>query len=92
LFAVPLQAIDWAVARGIADRTQARLSLDRLVISDAESTAESGSMLVLIPKPDSVELRLYRGTVLVERVDIDSSHLCEVLERLVSEFNKTSNS
>ena len=64
LFAVTVQAIDWAVTQGAADRTHARLSLDRLVISDAEPRAEGGSMLVLIPKPDSVELRLYRGDAL----------------------------
>lgn len=91
LFAVPVQAIDWAVAQGIADRTHARLSLDRLVISDAEPRTEGGSMLVLIPKPDRVELRLYRDAGLAERVEIDSSHLCEQLERLVSEFRGASN-
>lgn len=91
LFAIPVQAIDWAVAQGIADRTHARLSLDRLVISDAEPRAEGGSMLVLIPKPDSVELRLYRGAGLAETVVIDRSHLCEQLDRLVSQFHGVKN-
>lgn len=91
LFAIAVQAIDWAVVRGIADRTHARLSLDRLVISDAEPRAEGGSMLVLIPKPDSVELRLYRGVGLAERIEIDRSHLWEQLDRLVSQFHGTNN-
>lgn len=91
LFAVPVQAIDWAVAQGIADRTRARLSLDHLVISDAEPRSEGGSMLVLIPKPDSVELRLYRGAGLAETVEIDRSQLCEQLDRLVSQFRGASN-
>ena len=86
LFAIPVQAIDWAVAHGIAERTHARLSLDRLVNSDTEPRAEGGSMLVLIPKPDSVELRLYRDAGLVEKVEIDRSDLYEQLERLVSQF------
>ena len=91
LFAVTAQAIDWAVTQGIADRTHACLSLDRLVISDAEPRAEGGSMLVLIPKPDSVELRLYRGAALTERVEIDPSQLREQLDRLVSQFRGASN-
>lgn len=91
VFAVAVQAIDWALMQGIAERTHASLSLDRLVISDAEPQAESGSMLVLIPKPDSVELRLYRDAGLVERVEIDNSHLCEQLQRLVSQFRGASN-
>ena len=86
LFAIPVQAIDWAVAHDIVERTHACLSLDRLVISDAESRAEGGSMLVLIPKPDTVELRLYRDASLVERVETAHSNLCEQLERLVSQF------
>jgi hypothetical protein len=91
LFAIPVQAIDWAMSRDIADRTHARLSLDRLVISDSESRAEGGSMLVLIPKPDSVELRLYRGTGHAETVEIDRSHLVEHLGRLISQFSGVSN-
>jgi hypothetical protein len=87
LFAIPVQAIDWAVDRGIADRTHAHLSLDRLVISDAEPRVEGGSMLVLIPKPNAVELRLYRGAGLAERVEIDASRLCEQLVRLLSQFH-----
>jgi len=90
LFAIPVQAIDWAVAHGISERTHARLSLDRLVISDAELRAEGGSMLVLIPKPDTVELRLYRDSGLVEKVESDRSHLCEQLARLVSQFRGAS--
>jgi hypothetical protein len=92
LFAAPIKAIDWAVAQGIADRTHARLSLDRLVISDTEPRTEGGSMLVLIPKRESVELRLYRDAGLAESVETDSAHLCDQLERLVSEFRGTSNS
>lgn len=91
LFAIPLQAIDWAMTQDIAERTHARLSLDRLVISDAEPRAEGGSMLVLTPKPDSVELRLYRDASLAETVEIDRSHLHEQLERLISQFRGVSN-
>jgi len=91
LFAVAVQAIDWAITQGIAERTHASLSLDRLVISDAEPRAESGGMLVVVPKPDTVELRLYRGAGLVEQVEIDRSHLCEQLDRLVSQFRRASN-
>jgi hypothetical protein len=91
LFAIAVQTIDWAVAQGIADRTYASLSLDRLVISDAEPRTEGASMLVLIPKPNSMELRLYRDAGLAERVEIDHSHLCEQLARLVSQFYRASN-
>jgi hypothetical protein len=91
LFAIPLQAIDWAVAQGIAERTHAHLALDRLVISDTEPRAEGGSMLVLIPKPDLVELRVYRDASLAETVEIDRSHLYEQLERLISQFRGVSN-
>lgn len=48
-------------------------------------------MLVLIPKPDSVELRLYRDAALTEKVEIDRSQLCEQLERLMAEFRGASN-
>jgi hypothetical protein len=91
LFALPVQAIDWALAQGVAERTHAHLALDRLVISDAEPRTEGGSMLVLIPKPDAVELRLYCGTGLAERIEIDPSHLCEQLKRLMSQFRRVSN-
>lgn len=84
LFAIPVQAIDWALDHGIAERAHASLSLDRLVISDAAPGAEGSSMLVLIPKPDSVELRSYRDAGLVERAETDHSHLCEQLERLLA--------
>jgi hypothetical protein len=91
LFAIPLQVIDWAVAQGIAEKTHARLSLDRLVISDAQPRVEGGSMVVLIPKPDSVELRLYREDRLAEKVEIAPSRLCEQLDRFVSSFHGASN-
>lgn len=90
LFTVAVNAIDWAIAHGIAERTHASLSLDRLVISDMEPQGKSGSMLVMIPKPDSVELRLYRDASLAERVEIDASHLCEQLDRFVSQFQGAS--
>lgn len=86
VFAIAVQAIDWAVAHDIVERTHASLSLDHLVISNAEPRAEGGSMLVLIPKPDTVELRLYRDAGLAEKVEIDHSNLCGQLERLVSRF------
>ncbi len=91
LFHVPMQAIDWALDRGVAERTNASLSLDRLVISDVEGNAMDENMVVVIPKPDRVELRLYRATQLVERVDIERNRLCEHLERLLSHFHRTSN-
>jgi hypothetical protein len=91
LFDIPVQAIDWALAHDLAERTHASLSLDRLVISNIEPRAEGGSMLVLVPKPDSVELRLYRDAGLLERVETDRSHLCEQLERLISQFRGASN-
>lgn len=90
LFAVAVQAIDWAVAQGIAERTHASLSLDRLVISDAEPRTEGGSMLVVIPKPDLVELRLYHDVGLAEQVETDRSHLGEQLDRLFSQFRGAS--
>ena len=88
LFAIAVKVVDWAIARGIAERTHASLSLDRLVISDVQSQGKSGSMLVVIPKPDSVELRLYRDAGLAERVEIDTSHLCEQIDRLISLFQE----
>ena len=90
LFAVPVQAIDWAIAHGIAERAHASLSLDRLVISSVSPQAERGSMLVLIPKPQSVELRLYRNAGLAESMEIDPAHLGEQLDRLVSLFDGVS--
>lgn len=86
LFATPLQVIDWAVAHGVADRLHASLSLDHLVISDRPWQAVRADKLVVIPKPDSVELRLYRDARLTEMVEIDRSRLHEELDRLVSEF------
>lgn len=86
LFTTPLQVIDWAVAYGFADRLHASMSLDHLVISDRPPRAEHANKLVVIPKPDSVELRLYRDAGLAEMVEIDRSRLHEELDRLVSEF------
>lgn len=91
LFAIPVQAIDWVLDHGIAERIHAHLSLDRLVISATGPRVEGGSMLVLIPKPDSVELRLYRDGSLAESVDIDPSHLQGHLERLVSQLRGVTN-
>jgi hypothetical protein len=62
-----------------------------LVISDDKTRAGGASMLVLIPKADSVELRLYRDTSLVKRVEIDRSQLYEQLERLMAEFRGAGN-
>ncbi len=86
LVGAPLEAIDWAVAEGIADRFHASLSLDHLVISDRPQPANRGDKVVLIPKPGSVELRLYHDAGLAEMVEIDRAHLVEELDRLVARF------
>ena len=88
LFTTPLQVIDWAVAHGVADRLHASMSIGLLVISDRPRPwqAVRGCKLVVIPKPDSVELRLYRDAALAEMIEIDRSRLHEELDRLVSQF------
>jgi hypothetical protein len=86
LFAVPLQAIDWAVGHGVADRLYALLSLGHLVISNRGPRAKRADRLVLIPKPEIVELRVYRDSQLSRTMEVDKAYLGDELERLVSDF------
>jgi len=87
LFAIPLQVIDWAVARELPDWTYSWLSHDHLVISNRRWDAVRAARLVVIPKQESVELRLYRDGVPIRRVSINSIHLAEELDRLLPEFS-----
>ncbi len=92
LFAIPLRVIDWAVARGVSERSYAWFSHDWLVISNRRWQAERADRLVVIPKPDSVELRLYRDAALAQRIDIDQADLVEELDRLMSGFGRATGS
>jgi hypothetical protein len=92
LFAIPLRVIDWAVARGISERSYAWLSHEWLVISNRGWQAERADRLVVIPKPDSVELRLYHDAALTQRADTDQAGLVEELDRLVSGFGQATES
>jgi hypothetical protein len=45
-------------------------------------------MFVVIPKPDSIELRLSRDGNLVRKADVDLACLDEELDRLISGFRR----
>ena len=92
LFAIPLWVIDWAFARGISERTYAWFSHEWLVISNRRWHAGRADRLVVIPKPDSVELRLYHDAALTQRTDTDQAALVELLDRLVSQFGRATGS
>jgi uncharacterized protein YqiB (DUF1249 family) len=62
------------------------MSLDHLVISNNPRRAVRADKLVMIPTPDSIQLRFYRDADLAEMVEIDQSRLYEELERLIAEF------
>jgi hypothetical protein len=92
LFAVPLQVIDWAVSHGIDKRLCAWRSHDHLVISNRPWQAVRASKLIVIPKPKSVELRLYHDAGLAQSSDVARSGLDQELSRLLSEFSPSSTS
>jgi len=91
-FAIPLLVIDWAIARGITNDLYVWRSHDWLVISNRRWVAERADSLIVIPKPDSVELRLYHDAALTQRADIDQSGLVEELDRLVSGVGRATGS
>jgi hypothetical protein len=90
LFVVPLRVIDWAVAHGLNGWTLAWRSHDWLVMSNRRWQAKRADRLVVIPKPDLIELHLYRDGDLVRRVDTDQTQLDEELDRLMVKFRQAS--
>jgi hypothetical protein len=92
MFAIPIQVIDWAIARGVNEKAYAWLSHDWLVISNRHWNAERADRLVVIPMPDSVELRLYHDGTLTQRIDIHQVDLDEEIDRLLSKFGRATES
>ena len=88
LFAAPLRAIDWALAGGGADWLYAWLSHDNLVVSNRQWDATLADRVVVIPKSDSIELRLSRDGDFIRKSDTDQARLEEELDSYVSEFRR----
>jgi len=74
---------------GWTDKLFASTSLDHLIISKRADAWKSGSNLRVIPRNHSVELLLYLGGGLDERVVVSSDHLCDPLDRLLTRLEQS---
>jgi hypothetical protein len=81
LIAVPLKVIEWAIARGVTERLFAWLSHDQLIVSNRPWDARRARKLVVIPQPNTVELRFYLDSILTERLEVEPADMVNALDQ-----------